>query len=169
MSLAKNFKLYKDEIELVCEQNRVECDLYSIIAHIIRESKQREKVSLRDVSVRRGTEFSKTFRGNSGFPDFVVRTREKSNSAKVLGAIEVKYVTENLDSEDHLEQLGGHIAFYKKVLYTNGLEWRYYNSKKPENNWKIILGKIIVNTIVWEEESQWKHLLNNLNGIEWIE
>jgi len=35
VSLANDFALYKDEIELIQAQNSIECDLYSVIAYII--------------------------------------------------------------------------------------------------------------------------------------
>ncbi len=165
MSVANSYDDYKDEIEIIKEQNRVECDLYSIIASILRECKNGINISLRDVSVRRGTKFSKVFRGNAGFPDFVVRDREKSNSAKILGAVEIKYLTIDLDDEDNLEQLSGHISFYKKVLYTNGFVWRFYN---PEMEWEITLGRIENNIITWEwDKNKWEKLIENLNKIEW--
>jgi hypothetical protein len=73
MSLANDFRIYKEEIELIRAQNRVECDLYSIVASIVRERKSSEKISLRDVTTRRRTELSMPyFSDESGFPDFVV-------------------------------------------------------------------------------------------------
>lgn len=170
MSLANNFERYKDEIELIRAQNRVECDLYSIIACIIRERKQGNKISLRDVSVRRETDFSRLFMGKSGFPDFVIRTRDKSNEASILGAVEIKYVDENLDLENHLEQLSNHLDFYKRVIYTNGLKWRYYErDKSSENNllWETNLGEICNEEIEWNEDNKWTELLGKLDDHKW--
>lgn len=169
MSLANNFCEYKDEIELVQAQNRVECDLYSIIAHIIRESTQGGSISLRDVSERRETDFSRPFRGGLGFPDFVIRAREKSNDAQILGAVEAKYITEDLDLEKYLEQLEAHIKFYKLVIYTNGLLWRFYDGNNSEKKWEISLGEIINNHFKWASEKQWRNLLTKLNNIMWTE
>lgn len=42
-SFSNDFIVYKDEIELIQAQNRVECDLYSVIANIIRASRQGEE------------------------------------------------------------------------------------------------------------------------------
>lgn len=170
MSLANDFMMYRDEIELIRAQNLVECDLYSIIACIIRERKQGNEISLRDVSVRRETDFSKRFRGNSGFPDFVIRTRDKTNNANILGAVEVKYVDEDLDLENHLEQLIGHLDFYKRVIYTNGLKWRYYVIDEiQENNviWEIELGEIQHGKVLWNKEEKWTELLRKLDSIKW--
>ncbi|XXM70738.1 hypothetical protein ACQ0QQ_13555 [Lysinibacillus sphaericus] len=171
MSLANDFNVYKDEIELIRAQNLVECDLYSIVACIIRERKQCNHISLRDVSVRRKTDFSKQYRGESGFPDFVIRTREKSNDADILGAVEVKYLDEDLDSEIHLAQLIGHLDFYKRVLYTNGLNWRYYVTDEYQESkvlWDAELGEIQHGKIVWYKDDRWVELLRKLDGIKWI-
>ncbi len=165
-------KEYKEEIELIDAQNRVECDLYSIITQIIRDSKQGVNISLRDVSTRRRTKFSKVFTGDSGFPDFVIRTREISNDAEVLGAIEVKYVTENLDLKKHLEQLSGHINFYKQVIYTNGLVWRFYKLDKYKEDgkpvWEFKLAKCEKGKIDWVSDDEWEKLLEKLDNIDWL-
>lgn len=172
MTLEINFKKYIEEIKLIDAQNRVECDLYSIIAYIIRASKQGVNISLRDVSTRRGTEFSKKFIGDSGFPDFVIRAREMSNDAKVLGAIEVKYVTEDLDLEKHLEQLSGHINSYKQVIYTNGLVWRFYKLDKYKKDeqpvWEFRLAEERKGRIEWGGGDEWNKLLKKLDDIDWI-
>lgn len=172
MKLEINYATYKEEIELIDAQNRVECDLYSIIAYMIRASKQGVNISLRDVSTRRGTEFSEIFMGEAGFPDFVIRTRKRSNDAKVLGAIEVKYITEDLDLEKHLKQLRGHINSYNQVIYTNGLVWRFYKLDKYKRDgqpiWECKLAKANEGTIYWESEVEWGNLLKELDVIDWI-
>lgn len=166
MSLANDFNMYTDEIELIQTQNRVECDLYSIIACIIRERKQSNKISLRDVSARRKSPFSTLFIGNSGFPDFVIRERVKSNNVATLGAIEAKYVDQDLDK--YLEQVKGHLISYKRVIYTNGLKWRYYECSLDNILWEVELGKISDGKINWYNDDNWKGLLEKLDNIKWI-
>ena len=168
MLIENYFDTYKEEIELIDTQNRVELDLYSIIAYIIRMAKSSKHISLRDVSGRRETDFSKAFMGESGFPDFVIRSREKNNTAKVLGAIEIKYISENLDSQDHLDQLSGHISSYKKVIYTNGLEWRFYNNSLSSEKRPIILGEYNRGNFKWNGKDEWDKLLNSLNELCWF-
>lgn len=56
--LADKYETFKEEIELAMIQNCiVECELYSLLAEIIRGTKSGEKISLRDVSVRRKTNY----------------------------------------------------------------------------------------------------------------
>lgn len=171
LPLANNFTVYKDEIELIQAQNRVECDLYSIIANIIRISKQGGNISLRDVSVRRTTDFSRSFKGDVGFPDFVIRTREKSENAAILGAVEIKYIGLDLDLEDYIEQLNGHIDFYKQVIYTNGIEWRFYDLDEFGNKkliWTVSLGELDKESIIWNDEEKWWDLLEKIDNITWV-
>lgn len=162
------FDIYKEELELIDTQNRVELDLYSIIAYIIRTAKSSQHISLRDVSGRRETDFSRVFMGDSGFPDFVVRSREKSNTAKIFGAVEIKYLSENLDDQNHLNQLSGHINYYKKVIYTNGLEWRFYNNKLLPEERPIILCQYDTGNFIWNTREEWVSLLKLLDGICWL-
>lgn len=166
MVLKDYFQFYKDELEMIQAQNRVECDLYSLIAHIIRSSKQGDSISLRDVSTRRETVFSKPFKGDSGFPDFVIRSRVKSQKADILGAVEIKYITVNLDN--YLEQLTGHVQFYGNVIYTNGLEWRYYNANHSGGNWRVSLGVINKGEIIWNDDEKWVSLLEELDKLNWL-
>lgn len=157
------FGTYKEELELIDAQNRVELDLYSIIAHIIRSTKFAHNISLRDVTGRRVSNFSKTFKGNSGFPDFIIRSREKNKDADILGAVEIKYMSKDLNNPNNIKQLYGHIESYKKVIYTNGLEWRFYNDFTLFNGQPVILGKYNNGAFQWNEEESWNKLLNTLN------
>ncbi len=162
------FDTYKEELELIDAQNRVELDLYSLVAYVVRSAESGRSISLRDVSSRRTSSFSRAFKENSGFPDFVVRERKKSSDAQNLGTIEVKCISENLDDEDKIEQLQGHIESYKKVLYTNGLEWRFYDHSFRQKWPSVILGKYGSSGFSWEQETAWKNLLQRLNDISWI-
>lgn len=172
VSLRMDFQLYKEEIQLLQAQNRVECDLYSIVAFIIRGSKEGCNISLRDITARRTSNFSKSFKGDAGFADFVIRKREKSANAGILGAIEVKYINSNLDLQKNIEQLNGHINFYKNVIYTNGIEWRVYGldecGEKKLIEPSICLGKFDNGKIIWNEEKKWDELLERLDAITWI-
>lgn len=49
MSLINSFDKFKREIELIIKQNPLECELYSIIASIIRERDSSKNISLRDI------------------------------------------------------------------------------------------------------------------------
>lgn len=163
-----DFENYIEEIELIDAQNRVEFDLYSIIANIIRARKESGKISLRDVSGRRRTEFAEIFEGKSGFPDFVVRERVKNNDTPPLGAIEVKYTGRDLDDCESIEQLKGHIESYKKVIYTNGLQWRYYENSIHTCKWESVLGEIDGGKIIWYDKCNWESLIEKLDEINWI-
>ena len=86
MSIARNFDDFKEEIELAFIQNAcVEIELYSLIASVIRESKNKQKLSVRDVSSRKRSEISAKYYGLSGFPDFVLLERKKVQDALIYG------------------------------------------------------------------------------------
>lgn len=170
MSLTNSFEEYKEEIQLIQAQNPVECELYSIIAYIIRkiESGKNTDISLRDVSSRRQSPISMQYISESGFPDFVVLSRTIEN-AQILGAIEIKRIAVKLDN--HLDQLNGHVQYFKRVIYTNGLEWRFYRfnelKKSGELIWQISLGAIHNEKIVWNDDNAWKSLVQSLRAVNW--
>lgn len=90
---------------------------------------------------------------------------------KVFGAIEIKYVDCHLKNIKDNVQLKGHILWFNKVLYTNGLEWKYYEYCPTENNLDIIK-KFPNNIYNWREDSNYKFseyekkLLKLLDNIE---
>ena len=164
MSVARNFDDYKEEIELAFIQNAcVEIELYSIIASIFRESQNKQKISIRDVSARKRSEISKKFYGVSGFPDFVLLERKKDKDAQIYGCIEAKMPTVFLDDND--EQLRGHIQSFGKVVYTNGLRWKFFDGSKKV--FDIKLGSLEEEKIKWEEKKCWENLLEEIDVITW--
>ena len=166
MNYGRLYSDYKDEIELAWIQNSaVECELYSIIANIIRESENGRKISLRDVSARRTTENSKTLKGNSGFPDFVVLERVKKKDATTYGCIEIKRPNITLDITT---QIKGHISSFKRVIYTNGLLWKFFNGSETIL-WECELGKIHNGFIEWKPIQNWFVLLEKLDSILWVQ
>ncbi len=171
MAIYDSFEDYREEIELSCVQNHgVELELYSIIAAVIREYCL--DISLCDVSDRKRIKNdSFDLEGIGGFPDFVVLERILLES-KWLGCIEAKSTYQIF--EDHIEQIKNHIKSYGKVLYTNGLDWRFFDSTNEDNNWRVVIGyregeklsERKKNPIVWKEE-EWQNLLAHIEGIRW--
>lgn len=167
MSISRRFSAYKDEIELALIQNAiVECELYSIVASVLRDCEQADTFSLRNVTVRRTTEKSLPLKGSSGFPDFVILKREKTEDAEKLGCVEIK---RPFDTFDQI-QLKGHIESYPRVLITNGLLWRLYKPKSEEIDWEISLGRIDKDKsqIKWNNNTDaWYKLLQKLDETQW--
>ena len=171
MSFFRDYQNYKDEIDIALIQNGcVEIELYSVIASILRESKNGCKLSVRDVSGRRKTEISKVYYGDAGFPDFVLLNRDKdpNKPVTIYGCVEAKMPTVKLNEKD--EQIQGHIKSFKKVLYTNGIRWILFDNDKIP--FDITLGEIINadkrNEIKWYEQEKWDELLDKIDQIEWF-
>ena len=127
---------YTTEVELIEKQNDVEHDLYNIIANVIRDRAAFNDVSVRDIGNRRRSKSKKekVFWGLKGFPDFVFLDKEyqpvENNVDRqyLYGVIEAKFVDKPLyTSIDDKRQLWGHLLWFKKVIYTNGIEWRFYS------------------------------------------
>lgn len=197
MSIANNYNDFKREIELIVKQNPLECELYSIVATIIRERESSKNISLRDVS--RITEHSKVLNPRDrkykiqeevyGSSDFLVINPEyhysQRNTNFILGCIEVKAIYQKLDKsiEQNTNQFYGELETFKKMIYTNGIEWRLYEYDSDSQNqkllWNIILGTYVLNVtsyalkvsdtdqIKWNEVGEWNKLLNEIEKIEW--
>lgn len=57
-----------------------------------------------------------------------------TNKTRRLGCVEVKSV--NIELPENIWQLAGHIIEYKRVLYTNGLKWQFFDFASLEEGVK---------------------------------
>ena len=89
--------------------------------------------------------------------------RKKDQDAVIYGCIEAKMPTIALGDND--EQLLGHIKSFGKVIYTNGLNWKFFNDK--EKCFDIELGSIEEGKIKWNEKRNWENLLKEIDNITW--
>ncbi len=147
-----DFYKYIDEINLIKNQNNTERDLYYLVKQMLEPYCC--GLSLRIVAERIKSELGQIFYGISSVPDIAILDRDFVNNQhykitgknrdKLKGCIEVKNLGEKLYTLEELQkefknenvgtaagQLAGEILWYKKLLYTNGKEWRlftFYNS-----------------------------------------
>ncbi len=142
-----DFYKYIDEINLIENQNNTERDLYYLVKQTLEPYCR--GLSLRIVAERRKSELGQIFYGISSVPDIAILDRDfnneknkvinKENRDKLKGCIEVKNLGEKLYTLKELKkkfnngnvetdegQLAGEILWYKRLLYTNGKEWRLF-------------------------------------------
>ncbi len=112
------------------------------------------------------SKLSKNLEGEAGFPDFVVLERKKSRDAAKYGCIEAKRPYDNMEIT---EQIEGHLNSYGKVIYTNGLIWKFYKVKeKPVK--EFCLGCIDPHnqdSVIWEPVNNWYELMSFLEDLDW--
>jgi hypothetical protein len=112
------------------------------------------------------SKLSKNLEGEAGFPDFVVLERKKSRDAAKYGCIEAKRPYDNMEIT---EQIEGHLNSYGKVIYTNGLIWKFYKVKeKPVK--EFCLGCIDPHnqdSVIWEPVDNWYKLMSFLEDWNW--
>lgn len=112
------------------------------------------------------SKLSKNLEGEAGFPDFVVLERKKSRDAAKYGCIEAKRPYDNMEIT---EQIEGHLNSYGKVIYTNGLIWKFYKVKeKPVK--EFCLGRIDPHnqdSVIWEPVDNWYELMSFLEDWDW--
>ena len=112
------------------------------------------------------SKLSKNLEGEAGFPDFVVLERKKSRDAAKYGCIEAKRPYDNMEIT---EQMEGHLNSYGKVIYTNGLIWKFYKVKeKPVK--EFCLGCIDPDnqdSVIWEPVDNWYKLMSFLEDWNW--
>lgn len=147
---------YIEEIGLIEKQNYVEAELYPIIADIIKPT-LKDSLSKRYVFGRRKSNMGQIYYGLSNFPDIVILDKTYENKSrksikikewkKLRGCVEVKNLNHRLITEEEIKstlsnsfehltremgQLIGDLLWYKKVIYTNGIEWRFLSLDDKE-------------------------------------
>lgn len=157
---------YTEEIELIREQNHTEFEIYPLAVEIIQSTTI--NLSKRYVFARKKSARGQIYYGLSSFPDVAILEkgfRNVPNTAireeewrQLKGCLEVKALGAKLIDRDSIMrvcsekpeelskdmgQLIGEILWYKKVLYTNGLEWRYLLISEYTEQLK----KVIIDTV----------------------
>lgn len=120
----------------------LECGVQTLVFMLLDEiisKKYEKKVSLLVADLRKGEK--KIFGGNGGVVDLCVvdekftyhlAKNEKEKNGECLGCVEVKAAGIELPQNEDIDQIVGHIITYKKVIYTNGIHWQYYEATEKE-------------------------------------
>lgn len=211
-----NKKEYIDEIELIQDQNNTEFEIYPLVSEIIAPTLK--GLSKRYVFARRKSLLGQIYYGISSFPDIAILARDFKNKEhkeinfenwkKLKGCVEIKAYNEELydleklkklikESEKSLKkevaQLIGEILWYKKVLYTNGVQWKLFfldsylefqkeiigivqeriNNETQFDWWKNTEILNIINNNILEENitddciNNWDEFILKINKIDW--
>lgn len=148
---------YSEEIKLIEKQNDVEAELYPLVAGIIQPTLK--NLSKRYVFGRQRSSMGQIYYGLSNFPDIVILDKSYENKSRksikiedwrqLRGCVEVKNLNHRLIAEEEIKstllnnfehmtqemgQLIGDLLWYKKVIYTNGLQWRFLSITDDDNN-----------------------------------
>ena len=126
-----NFYKYENEINNIIDQNPSEYDLYPLIKNVLNFVINKE-LSIRLTGPNRLTTTEQRFCSISAVPDLSILSDDfkyGKEQGHILGVVEVKCYKENLDKKEFLSEVLGELLSYSKVIYTNGLEWRYYEYK----------------------------------------
>ena len=152
-----NKEYYSEEIKLIEKQNDVEAELYPLVAGIIQPTLK--NLSKRYVFGRQRSSMGQIYYGLSNFPDIVILDKSYENKSRksikiedwrqLRGCVEVKNLKHGLMTEEEIRttlsnkpmhitremgQLIGDLLWYKKVIYTNGLQWRFLSITDDDNN-----------------------------------
>ncbi|TMR56696.1 hypothetical protein E3V07_09250 [Streptococcus pseudopneumoniae] len=147
---------YTEEIGLIKKQNYVEVELYPLVADIIKPT-LKDSLSKRYVFGRQRRGLGQIYYGLSNFPDIVILDKTYENKSRksikieewkeLRGCVEVKNLNYSLITEEKIKstisnsfehitgemgQLIGDLLWYKKVIYTNRIEWRFLSLDDKE-------------------------------------
>ena len=137
-------KDYEKELNKVIKQAPLEDGVQTLVYNLLNDIIINKNITInKNLSLLIVCNAKKTnnFKGLGGVPDLIISSKDynyykhkaeiknnekKRNNAKFYGCVEVKVTYENLDRPKYPLQIPGDILTYGKVLYTNGIFWRYY-------------------------------------------
>lgn len=182
---------YIEEIELIREQNNSEVEIYPMAVEIIQPTII--NLSKRYIFARRKSDRGQIYYGLSSFPDVAILEKEFKNVpntcikneewSKLRGCPEVKALGTDLISKEeimrvlhdkpkqlneNIGQLIGEILWYKRVIYTNGIEWRYlhiddYNDTLINTIITTVNDRIISEKNKTKEEFNWWEIFKSID------
>lgn len=174
---------YQKEIKLIQAQNNTEIELYPLATEIIQTAT--EGLSKRYVFGRKKSKKGNVYYGLSSFPDIAILDKDFKDTDRdeikeddwngLIGSLEIKALGNKLFNIGEIRecllnkekkvtqdegQLIGEILWYKKVLYTNGIEWEYFYVDKYSKELKESILKIVNNRIAFEKAEAEKQQSN---------
>lgn len=180
---------YIREIELIETQNNTEYEIYPLAVEIIQPTTK--ALSKRYIFARQRSRKGNIYFGLSSFPDVAIIDKQLENIPKDIiqvedwlklkGCLEIKALGNRLLSGNEIQaclskevlsrdegQLIGEILWYKNVLYTNGIEWRYLHVKEyTEELIKEILNAVNERIAFEKKEANKKQLDKNYQKKEY--
>ena len=195
-----NFAEYCREAELILRQTPAECALYPLIDGFLREFPKIGKLSLRCIALYQAKQvwepeklmFPMGKDGKLAALDFAILPLDfdykKTPKGLLPGAVEVKAIYTDLETELHKKpgQITGGLSRFRRIIYTNGLEWRVYEKSSPGSCKSVSLGEYTDKSggsvrkgrkyspsssdkILWSGEEKWQELRRMIEGINWEE
>ena len=176
VDISINYKVYEEILNNIrCKapvEIGVEVAVYMLLFGLL-ENTNHTVVDVNSMWRKKAKVYSINSDKEAGFeavPDLVIVSNkfsfQKKNSKNLTyGFVEVKALSEQYSETKEIES---HMKNTNHLIWTNGLEWHYFNQNDQTQNWKVDLtssidkeGTIIIN------ETKYAELLNELSNIGW--
>lgn len=179
---------YKNKLFNIVMKSVFEDGIYTIIENVLEIIQDMDKMAIININRASSKANETRFIGNGGVPDLLVVSDDFeycTNKFKfekqgiIYGCVEAKAPSVDIDSDTN--QIKGHIETYKKVIYTNGLTWKFYdyqksNFKEYRNIYLAYKGDIVIKSFDkrtgvfnkdWIKKEKFGELLYELAKINW--
>ena len=174
---------YENKLNAVISMAPLECGVQSLIYKLLDETIHSEDVKLLDVSnfgiksifgsLERGTPDLCVVQSDFKYVEAEDDENWNKEKGKRLCCIEIKATSEKLPTK--ITQIAAHIQEYKKVLYTNGLVWIYFDNSIELTHetiekvlpWKLLKAIKSSNCSEVEFTQTWNRLKEEA-GLQWI-
>ncbi|WOO90537.1 hypothetical protein R2F61_07340 [Mollicutes bacterium LVI A0078] len=154
---------YKKSIERILKNSCLETSMYHLIQKTIEDNTKYYSLDISQTQTR--NRFHKVYNTPAGISDIAVFSKYD----KLLFYIEVKWFVRNQTEPSIYKQLLGQSDKHKKIMFTDGLNWKFYKLENGELivDWEVNLGNYPEEKgkIIWNNYDEWKKLTKLLKNI----
>lgn len=153
------FEDYKLEIDRIVNTTCIESSMYKLIQNMIEEETDMYAVDISQIRTK--NKFYRNFKTNMGPSDIALY---ESNNKQVC-FVEVKWIVSRQSKRRLYKQLSAQIQKHRQLLFTDGLNWKYYvlKDEKLMVEWEVELG-VYKRGINWNTNNAWKELRINIQN-----
>lgn len=125
-----DYRYYEEKLNDIITKSPIEIGVEILVYNLLEECIDKEKYSIIDISTIIKSS-DKRLVTDGGVPDIAVVSKDfkfkETDSGIVYGFVEVKAPGISLRETD---QISGHLAKARILIYTNGIEWKIYDTAK---------------------------------------
>ena len=127
-----DYRYYEEKLNDIITKSPIEIGVEILVYNLLEECIDKEKYSIIDISTIIKSS-DKRLVTDGGVPDIAVVSKDfkfkETDSGIVYGFVEVKAPGISLRETD---QISGHLAKARILIYTNGIEWKIYDTAKTD-------------------------------------
>lgn len=153
---------YKKSIERILRNSCLEPSMYHLVQKTIENNTKYYTLDISQIQTK--SRFHKVYNTPAGISDIAVFSKYD----RLLFYVEVKWFVRTQTEAAIYKQLLGQSYKHKKIMFTDGLNWKFYklDNKELIVEWEVSLGNYSKqkSKVIWNSYDEWKKLTKLLKN-----